>query len=118
MSIAFAETVTAESLAKGTRRSASIAFLSEIVRRKEAQRPKRETRGTCVDQVGNRHSWRIVIEDAPADYQVRRLCRIVLDPYISTVVPVMDASDEDALKHAARLFRDLIAAWDLRIEAV
>jgi hypothetical protein len=116
MSTSFAETVVSQTLAQGTRRSASIAFLSEIVRRKEAKRPKQESRGVCVDEIGNRHAWRIVIEEAPGELAVKRLCRITLAPYISTVVPVMDSNDEDAMKHAARLFRDLIAAWDLRIE--
>lgn len=116
MSTSFVETVVSESLSKGTRRSASLAFLNEIVRRKLAKRPKVETHGVCFDDVGNRHVWRIVIEDAPGNCAAQRLCRIVLDPYISTVVPVMDSNDEDAMKHAARLFRDLTAAWDLRIE--
>jgi hypothetical protein len=116
MSTSFAATVVAESLSRGTRRSASIAFMNEAARLREAKRAAIERRGTCVDPVGNRYAWRIVLEDAPGESPVKRLCRIVLDPYISTVVPVMNANDEDAMKHAARLFRDLINAWDMRLE--
>lgn len=93
-------------------RPALIAFIDETPPRSCIL----ETRGTCIDPLGQRHGWRIVLEEAPGESPVKRLCRIVLDPYISTVVPVMNANDEAAMKHAARLFRDLINAWDLRIE--
>jgi hypothetical protein len=117
MSTAFAQTIVAQAEARVARRCASVAFLEEIARLRHNAQPLREMRGLCTDDIGNRHAWRIVIEDAPREMQAKRLCRIILHPYISTVVPVMDADDDEAMRHAGRLFRDLIAAWDLRIEA-